>query len=296
MTQTQIRRSYRRARRVGKQGERPANSARYAVEKPVTELNIPLLKCKRHIFIATLNVRTLSNKAQIGELVASAVKHNTDIICLQEHRIVHEDILLKYHDVGKNWTLVTSSAWRNSSNAAVGGVGILLSPRAQKALNNIETITPRIMITSFNGNPKATVISCYSYTNVHDDEEDVKTFYETLTSLIRQVPKHNVLFLGGDFNAKLGQVDGHKFSFHATTNRNGIHLDNFLKENKLICLNTKYQRRSGQLWTHTYPNGVKAQLAYIIINSKWINSALNCRAYNTFENVNTDHRIVATKF
>ena len=31
-------------------------------------------------------------------------------------------------------------------------------------------------------------------------------------------------------------------------------LNNFLHENKLIFLNTKFQKRPGQTWTHTSPN------------------------------------------
>ena len=43
---------------------------------------------------------------------------------------------------------------------------------------------------------------------------------------------------------------------------------------------------------HTHPNGSKSQIEFIMINKKWINSALNCEAYNTFEAVYSDHRII----
>ena len=172
---------------------------------------------------------------------------------------------------------------------------MLLSPRAHEALNSVETITPRIMIGTFNGNPLTTVICGYSPTNV-SDEIDVDHFYTDLSTVVRQVPKHNVLVLGGDMNAQLGKYDGYIHSYHEVSNRNGKKLHDFLKENKLICLNTKYQRKSGQLWTHTYPNGTKAQLDYVFINNKWKNSAMNCRPFNSFENVSSDHRIVSAKF
>ena len=50
----------------------------------------------------------------------------------------NEDI--KYHDAGNGWTLATVSAWKNSANATVRGVGILIGPRALKSLNSIERI------------------------------------------------------------------------------------------------------------------------------------------------------------
>ena len=72
-------------------------------------------------------------------------------------------------------------------------------------------------------------------------------------------------------------------------------LKDYLQENNLGCLSTIYQKRSGQQWTHTAPNGYKAQLDYIIINRKWRNSAKNCRAYNSFVSAASDHRIVSTQ-
>ena len=44
-----------------------------------------------------------------------------------------------------------------------------------------------------------------------------------------------------------------------------------------------------KLWTYTYANNAKAQIDYILINKKEINSALNCEAYFSFEGVSSDH-------
>ena len=57
----------------------------------------------------------------------------------------------------------------------------------------------------------------------------------------------------------------------------------------------KLSKREGKLWTYKYPNNTKAQIDYIFINKKWHNSALNCKAYSSFEGVSTDHRIVTAK-
>ena len=50
-----------------------------------------------------------------------------------------------------------------------------------------------------------------------------------------------------------------------------------------------------KLWTYTNPNNAKAQIGYILINKKWINSALNCEAYSSFEGESSDERIVTAK-
>ena len=116
-----------------------------------------------------------------------------------------------------------------------------------------------------------------------------------LSSLIRSVPKHNVLIIGGNPNAQIGQSIHHKFTYHHTSNRNGEYLEHFLIENGLLCINTPFQKRRGKLWTYTYPNGDIAQIDYMMINKKWINSVQNCEAYHSLEGISTDHRIVLLK-
>uniref|UniRef100_A0A0L8IBQ6 Uncharacterized protein n=1 Tax=Octopus bimaculoides TaxID=37653 RepID=A0A0L8IBQ6_OCTBM len=56
-----------------------------------------------------------------------------------------------------------------------------------RALNRIEKVYSRIRVTRFNSNPKATIILCYSPTNVSLDE-DVTEFYESFSNLTRDIP------------------------------------------------------------------------------------------------------------
>ena len=72
--------------------------------------------------------------------------------------------------------------------------------------NSIEKIQPRMMVSSFNGNPSIMIISCYSPTKV-SDETDLITFYNELVCCI---PKYNVLIM----NAQIGKNENNKFSFH----------------------------------------------------------------------------------
>lgn len=283
--------SNRIARHAGKQGARNAN-VWYAFDKSATRQK--LLSCKDKTVISTFNSRTMSSESQLNEVINAAIETKQDIICIQEHRLYHPDVIMKQHFLGENWLLITASSWKNTRNASIGGIGILLSPRAQKALDNVEMISPRIIIASFNGNPKCTVISCYSPTNC-SPEDEVSNFYDELSSLTRQVPKHNILIVGGDFNAKLGQETGYLHSFHKCSNRNGLLLHEYIVESRLICLNAKYQKRQGKKWTFSYPNQTRAQLDFILVNRKWSNGVTDCQSYNTFDCVGSDHRIVSAK-
>ena len=96
-------------------------------------------------------------------------------------------------------------------------------------------------------------------------------------------------------NAQIGKYVNNKFSLHSTSNRNEEHLIDFILENRLTCLNTKFQQKQGKLWTYTYTNNAKAQTDFILMNKKWTNSALNCEAYSSFGGVSSDHRIVTAK-
>ena len=166
-----------------KEGARPAEVGALApvFEKSTADLKLKqkLLKCKSTMQIATFNVRTLNRIGQLPELTASAIDHNIDIICLQEHRYLHsEDI--KYHDTSNGWTFVSSSAWKTQVNATIGGVGMLIRPPSLESLKSIEKIQSRMMVAAFNGNPSATIISCYSPTNV-SEETDRIAFYNVLS-------------------------------------------------------------------------------------------------------------------
>ena len=251
-----------------------------------------LLRPKKSIVVSTFNVRTLSSDSKVQELIAHAEFHSIDILCIQEHRHFHDDIDIKYTDIGK-WSLITSSATKNSINATVGGVGILLSPRAKTSLNFVSKVSSRIIVATFNSNPMLTTICCYSPTNCAEVEV-VETFYGELNDTISQVPKHNLLLVGGDFNAQLGRQE-HRYSYHAQNNRNGAFMESVLTQFNLRATNTMFQKRDGKLWTINYGNGSKGQIDYILVNRKWLNSITNTEAYNSFESINSDHRIISAR-
>ena len=68
-----------------------------------------------------------------------------------------------------------------------------------------------MMVATFNGNPGTTIISCYSPTNA-SDETDLDTFYNKLSCLVRDIPKHNVQIIGRYMNAQIGKNKNNKFS------------------------------------------------------------------------------------
>ena len=79
----------------------------------------------------------------------------------------------------------------------------------------------------------------------HVEEAEVERFYEDLQELLELTPKKDVLFIIGDWNAKVGSqetpvVTG-KFGL-GIQNKAGQRLMEFCQENALVIANTFFQK------------------------------------------------------
>ena len=263
------------------------------VQSDHSPLSNALLRCKRPLIMATFNANTVREDARLEELAHCVEERGVEILGVQEHRRVHTDLTIKYQRVG-GCTFITSSAWRNDAQAATGGVGFMVSPRARKALRSVHQHSDRILIAEFEGNPVTTVMSVYSPTNTTSDKV-VEKFYDELRAAIHSVPAHNFLVILGDFNARIGPEDA-PFTFHSETNRNGEYLSALLTEHGLLATNTLFRKRMGKRWTfQNRGSGMLCQLDYILVRRKWRSSVLNAESYSTFDSVGSDHRVVSVK-
>ena len=101
------------------------------------------------------------------------------------------------------------------------------------------------------------VIQAYAPTS-NAEEAEVERFYEDLQGLVELTPKTDVLFIIGDWNAKLGSeetpgVTG-KFGL-GMQNEAGQRLREFCQENALVIANTLFQQHKRRLYTWTSPDG-----------------------------------------
>ena len=86
------------------------------------------------------------------------------------------------------------------------------------------------------------VIQAYAPTS-NDEEAEVEWFYEDLQDLLELIPKKDVLFIIGDWNAKVGSqetpgVTG-KFGI-GVENETGQNLTEFCQENAPAIVNTLF--------------------------------------------------------
>ena len=135
----------------------------------------------------------------------------------------------------------TASAWRNDSQAATGGVGILINPTVEKVLCDISRISERVLKATFAGNPETTIIVAYSPINVSKNTKQTEAFFNHLRQAIDSTPPHNCLMILGDFNAKISAAHL-KFAHEKKTNQNGQCLLHLVNEKSLLITNTSFEK------------------------------------------------------
>ena len=93
----------------------------------------------------------------------------------------------------------------------------------------------------FQGNPfNIIVIQVYA--------KEAEQFYDDLQDLLELTPKKDVLFIVGDWNAKVGnqEIPGVSSKFGlGVQNEAGQRLTEFCQENALVIVNTLFQQHKG---------------------------------------------------
>ena len=131
------------------------------------------------------------------------------------------------------------------------------------------------------------------------EEAEVERFYEDLQDLLELTPKKDVLFIIGDWNAKVGSqetlgVTG-KFG-PGIRNEIGQRLIEFCQENALVIANTLFQQHKRRLYTWTSPDGQhQNQIDYILCSQRWRSSIQSAKT-RPGADCGSDHELLITKF
>ena len=134
------------------------------------------------------------------------------------------------------------------------------------------------------------------------EETEVEWFYEDLQDLLKLTPKKDVLFIIGDWNAKVGSqempgVTG-KFGL-GVQNEAGQRLIEFCQENTLFIKkkkNTLFQQHKRRLYTWTSPDGQhRNQTNYILCSQRWRSCILSAKT-RLGADCGSDHELLIAKF
>ena len=150
------------------------------------------------------------------------------------------------------------------------GVVIVVNKRVRNAVLGCNLKNDRMISVHFQGKPfNITVIQVYAPTN-NAEEAEAEWFYEDLQDLSELTPKNDVLFIIGDWNAKVGSQETpgvtDKFGL-GIWNEAGQRLIDFCQENALVIANTLFQQHKRRFYTWTSPDGQhQNQIDYILWN------------------------------
>ena len=143
----------------------------------------------------------------------------------------------------------------------------MVNKRVRNAVIGCNLKNNRMISVYFQGEPfNIMVIQAYAPTS-NTEEAEVEWFYEDLQDHLELTPEKDILFMIGDWNAKVGSqetsgVTG-KFGL-GIRNEAGQRLIEICQDNALVIANTLFQQHKRRLYTWTSPDGQhRNQIDYI---------------------------------
>ena len=204
--------------------------------------------CKEQYSIGTWNVRSM-NQGKLEVVKQEMARVNIDILGISA---------LKWTGMGEFNSDDHYIYYCGQESLRRNGVAIMVNKRVPNAVLGCNLKNDRMTSVHLQGKPfNITVIQVYDPTS-NAEEAEVERFYEDLQDLLELTPEKDVLFIIGDWNAKVGSqetpgVTG-KFGL-AMWNEAGQRLIEFCQENSLVIANILFQKHKRRLYIRTSPDG-----------------------------------------
>ena len=148
----------------------------------------------------------------------------------------------------------------------------------------------------FQGKPfNITVIQVYA---VDAEEAEVERFYQDLWDLLELTPKKDVLFITGDWNAKVGSQEitwSNMQIWPWNTKQSRSKFNGVLPENALVTANTLFQQHKRRRYTSTSADGQYGnQIDYILCSQRWRTSIQSAKT-RPGADCGSDHELLIAK-
>ena len=179
------------------------------------------------------------------------------------------------------------------------GVGLIVNRGVWNAVLGCSLKNDRMISVCFQGKPfNITLIQAYAPTS-NAEKAEVEWFYEDLQDLLGITPKKDVLFIIGDWDAKVESQETPgvmgKFDL-GVQNEARQRLIEFCQENPLVIANTLFQQHKRGLYTWTSPDGQhRNQIDYILCSQRWRSSIQSAKTRPGADCV-SDHELLIAKF
>ena len=261
--------------------------------------------------VGTFNVRTLQSEIRKKQLSKDLENYKLDIVCLQETKIQE----------GVDITIDGNRLICFKSDSRYYGCGFLVSRKWIGNIYRTWRVTDRICVIQFKidihkqaiDQGKTNIISIiniYAPTSQRAAKfpEETQGFYSDLNNTIETLGNKTILFIGGDFNAKVGKYEegetciGH-FS-KGKRNDNGNLVIDLCENNKLFISNSAFDHpaRHQTTWVGRLKDkatdkiiNIFNQIDYIICQQRHKQCLTNSRSYSGTL-LSSDHKLVKTSF
>ena len=137
------------------------------------------------------------------------------------------------------------------------GVALILNKRVQNSVLGRNLKNNRMISICFQGKPFSITVTQVYAPSSNAEAAEVERFYEDLQDLLELTPPKYVLFIIGDWNAKVGsqEIPGVRGKFGlGVQSEAGQSLIEFGQENALVIANTLFQQQKRRVYTRTSPD------------------------------------------
>ena len=173
----------------------------------------------------------------------------------------------------------------------------MVNKRVRNAVLGCNLNNDRMISVRFQGKPfNITVIRAYAPTS---NAEEAEQFYDDLQDLLELTPRKDVLFIIGDWNAKVGSQETPRVTSKlglGVWNEAGQRLIEFCQGNALVTAKTLFQQHKRRLYTWTSPDGQhRSQTDYVLYSQRWRSSIQSAKSRAGADCV-SDHELLIAKF
>ena len=246
----------------------------------------------RVVNIGFWNIRTMFQSAKAAQIAREMRTYRLDVLGISECRWPGSDKIV----LSTGETVI----WSGKEDRHESGVALMMSKKAAKSLIEWKGVGDRILKAKFDSKyVVTTVVVCYAPTNSAEDSVKER-FYDQLQTTVNEVSNHEMLIVGGDLNAKIGNDNTGrercmgKYGL-GTMNENGHLFADFCQENELVVGGTLFRHKDIHKYTWESPDGItRNQIDHIAISRKWTASLKDVRTKRGAD-VNSDHVLLLAK-